>query len=67
MTIGQEARTVFVGNVPIKAKKKTIRQLFEKCGTVETIRFRSAARPDLKTTKKVGTGRQFFILVFCKL
>jgi hypothetical protein len=44
---------VFVGNVPITAKEKTIRKLFQEFGTVEAVRFRSAARPDLKTTKKV--------------
>jgi hypothetical protein len=44
---------VFVGNVPITAKEKTIRKLFHEFGTVEAVRFRSAARPDLKTTKKV--------------
>ncbi len=44
---------MFVGNVPITAKEKTIRKLFHEFGTVEAVRFRSAARPDLKTTKKV--------------
>ena len=49
-----EARTVFVGNLPSSTKKKTLKQLFSKVGTVETVRFRGAARPDLKTTKKVA-------------
>jgi len=49
-----EARTVFVGNLPSSMKKKTLKQLFSKVGTVETVRFRGAARPDLKTTKKVA-------------
>jgi RNA recognition motif-containing protein len=43
-----------VGNIPLKATEKTLRKLFGECGTVETVRFRSAARPDLKTTKKVN-------------
>jgi hypothetical protein len=59
----QEARTVFVGNVPITAKEKTIRKLFHEFGTVEAVRFRSAARPDLKTTKKVRFNL-FFVCLF---
>ena len=36
-----EARTVFVGNLPSSMKKKTLKQLFSKVGTVETVRFRA--------------------------
>jgi len=55
-----EARTVFVGNLPSSVKKQTVLKLFSKLGKVETVRFRSAARPDLKTTKKVAVIKQKF-------
>ena len=37
----REARTVFVGNVSIHCKRKTLKKLFEKHGAVESIWFRS--------------------------
>jgi len=50
-----EKRTIFVGNIPLKAaKKKLIMKLFKKYGSIECVRFRGAARPDLKTTKRVA-------------
>ena len=52
----KEKRTIFVGNIPIGVKKgKALKKVFGDCGTIESIRYRSAARPDLKTTKKVIT------------
>ena len=49
-----EARTVFVGNLPSSTKKQVVKTLFSQFGKVETVRFRCAARPDMKTTKKVA-------------
>lgn len=47
-----EDRTVYVGNLATSYKKKDLKQLFSQFGKVETVRFRCAARPDMKTTKK---------------
>ncbi len=52
---------MFVGNVPVTSTKKTIIKLFAEFGKVEAVRFRSAARPDLKTTKKVKCGYHTFV------
>ena len=53
----KEARTVFVGNLPVTCKKQDLKKTFGDFGKIEAIRFRCAARPDLKTTKKVGSIR----------
>lgn len=47
-----EKRTIFVGNLPIKADKKAVKKFFDTFGPIDTIRFRGAARPDMQTTKK---------------
>ena len=49
----KEARTVFVGNLPVSCKKQELKKIFGEYGKIEAVRFRCAARPDLKTTKKV--------------
>ena len=49
-----DERTVFVGNLPATTQKKQIKKLFAEVGRPETVRFRCAARPDMKTTKKVA-------------
>ena len=49
----KEARTVFVGNLPVTCKKQELKKIFGDFGKIEAIRFRCATRPDLKTTKKV--------------
>uniref|UniRef100_UPI00358FFB25 RNA-binding protein 34 n=1 Tax=Myxine glutinosa TaxID=7769 RepID=UPI00358FFB25 len=46
------ACTVFVGNLPVSCKKQTLKKMFEACGTIQTIRFRSVARADPTMTKK---------------
>jgi len=48
----QEERTIFIGNLPSDVSKKTLNGIFAKIGTIDSIRLRGAARPDLKTTKK---------------
>jgi len=50
----KEARTVFVGNLPVTCKKQELKKIFMEFGKIEAIRFRCATRPDLKTTKKVA-------------
>lgn len=37
----REDRTVFVGNVPLDTKRKTLKKFFEDCGQVETVWLRS--------------------------
>uniref|UniRef100_A0A8C4WY54 RNA binding motif protein 34 n=1 Tax=Eptatretus burgeri TaxID=7764 RepID=A0A8C4WY54_EPTBU len=37
----QNACTVFVGNLPVSCKKQTLKKMFETCGPIRTIRFRS--------------------------
>lgn len=37
----REDRTVFVGNVPLDTKRKTLKKFFEDCGEVETVWLRS--------------------------
>ena len=44
---------MFVGNLPTTCKKQELKRIFGVFGKIEAIRFRCAARPDLKTTKKV--------------
>lgn len=50
----RQARTVFVGNVPASATKKDLRRFFTRYGTVENVRFRSAAPARASISKKVA-------------
>jgi len=50
----KEARTVFIGNLPVTCKKQELKKIFVDFGKIEAVRFRCATRPDLKTTKKVA-------------
>ncbi|CAN8245811.1 unnamed protein product [Cochlearia groenlandica] len=45
-------RTVFVGNLPLKIKKKVILKEFSKFGEVESLRIRSVPIVDSKKTRK---------------
>ena len=56
----KDKRTVFVGNLSVETKKQKLKQLFSQHGKVETVRFRCASRPDMKTTKKVAVIKQKF-------
>ena len=50
-----EARTIFVGNLPLThAKKKPLRKLFISCGVIESVRFRSFTVSDLRLPKKAA-------------
>ena len=55
-----EERTVYVGNLPLAYRKQDLKKLFAAHGRIETVRFRCAARPDMKTTKKVAVIKQKF-------
>ncbi|XP_042879090.1 RNA-binding protein 34-like [Penaeus japonicus] len=50
----QEERTIFVGNVDIKAKRRDIKKYFQTYGHVEAVRCRNAAIADPAETKKVA-------------
>ena len=56
----KDKRTVFVGNLSVETKKTKLKQMFSEHGKVETVRFRCASRPDMKTTKKVAVIKQKF-------
>ncbi|CAL0314159.1 unnamed protein product [Lupinus luteus] len=45
-------RTVFVGNLPLKVKKKTLLMEFKKFGEVESVRIRSVPIQDTKKPRK---------------
>ncbi|KAF9623868.1 hypothetical protein IFM89_005636 [Coptis chinensis] len=45
-------RTVFVGNLPLKVKKKVLLKEFSKFGDVESVRIRSVPIVDSKTPRK---------------
>ncbi|XP_019156734.1 PREDICTED: nucleolar protein 12 [Ipomoea nil] len=45
-------RTVFVGNLPLKTKKKTLFKEFSKFGEIESIRIRSVPLTDSKVPRK---------------
>ncbi|XP_031125257.1 nucleolar protein 12 [Ipomoea triloba] len=45
-------RTVFVGNLPLKIKKKTLFKEFSKFGEIESIRIRSVPLADSKVPRK---------------
>eukprot|EP00088_Acartia_fossae_P022523 TRINITY_DN23703_c0_g1_i1.p1 TRINITY_DN23703_c0_g1~~TRINITY_DN23703_c0_g1_i1.p1 ORF type:complete len:434 (+),score=89.64 TRINITY_DN23703_c0_g1_i1:33-1334(+) len=55
-----EARTVFIGNLPTTMTEKGLSKLFASYGKIEAIRFRSAARPDFNTSKKVAVIKRNF-------
>ncbi|OIW10674.1 hypothetical protein TanjilG_16046 [Lupinus angustifolius] len=45
-------RTVFVGNLPLKVKKKTLLKEFKKYGEIESVRIRSVPIQDTKKPRK---------------
>ncbi|XP_058777455.1 nucleolar protein 12-like [Vicia villosa] len=45
-------RTIFVGNLPLKVKKKTLLNEFKKFGEVESVRIRSVPLQDTKIPRK---------------
>lgn len=55
-----KARTVFVGNVPLKCSKKSIKKLFRKYGIIDSLRIRGIPVANPKMTKKVAVIKQEF-------
>ena len=51
---------MFVGNLAGDTTEREIKQMFKKFGDVESVRFRGAARPDPKTTKRVAVIKRQF-------
>ncbi|XP_062029527.1 uncharacterized protein LOC133745466 [Rosa rugosa] len=47
-------RTIFVGNLPVKVKKKVLIREFSKFGEVESVRIRSVPIEDTKAPRKVA-------------
>lgn len=47
-------RTIFVGNVPMKTKKKTLLKEFSKYGEIESLRIRSVPIADTKAPRKAA-------------
>ncbi|KAG1362027.1 RNA-binding protein 34 [Cocos nucifera] len=47
-------RTVFVGNLPVKTKRKTLLKEFERFGEVESVRIRSVPIVDSKAPRKAA-------------
>merc|ERR1712142_375502 len=66
----KEGRTIFVGNLPTSMTEKALKAMFRRLGSegesegntnkVESIRFRSASRPDIKTSKKVAVIKRMY-------
>lgn len=56
----KEARTIFVGNLPFTVTPKVLKKHFRIFGKIDTVRLRGAARPDIKTTKKVAIIKRKF-------
>lgn len=53
-TPDKDERTVFVGNLPGTATPKSVRHVFSKYGTIESIRFRSIVPAKESLSKKVA-------------
>lgn len=55
-----KARTVFVGNIPLKTSKKAIQKFFKEYGKIESIRIRGLPGANPKLSKKVVAIKQEF-------
>jgi RNA recognition motif-containing protein len=58
--VDQSKRTLFVGNLPVSVRQKTVAQLFKGYGKVESVRFRSFAVKDLKMSRKAAFINKHF-------
>uniref|UniRef100_F1KYQ3 RNA-binding protein 34 n=1 Tax=Ascaris suum TaxID=6253 RepID=F1KYQ3_ASCSU len=54
MTAEEKERTIFVGNAPTSATRKSIKKLFSKYGTIESVRLRSVVSDNAKLSKKIA-------------
>ena len=53
-------KTIFVGNVPIDTKRKSLFNIFKKYGEIDSIRFRSVPTSNLKIPKKAQINKKEF-------
>lgn len=56
----EEARTIFIGNLPNNLNKLDVKKHFRKYGKIENIRFRCAPIADLKIPKRIAVIKQEF-------
>ncbi|CAI9715113.1 RNA-binding protein 34 [Octopus vulgaris] len=54
------AKTIFVGNLPLSITKKKLHKMFSPFGTIENTRFRGAIPADLKRGKKFAVLKKKF-------
>ncbi|CAG9858969.1 unnamed protein product [Phyllotreta striolata] len=54
------ARTIFIGNVPVKTTKTDLKKRFKKYGKIDSIRIRGVAVADPKLSKKVAVIKKKF-------
>ncbi|XP_064622925.1 RNA-binding protein 34-like [Lineus longissimus] len=55
-----DAKTIFVGNLPVTYDTKAVRRLFRKYGKIQSVRLRSATPANLTLPKKVAVIKQEF-------
>ncbi|XP_046332333.2 RNA-binding protein 34-like [Haliotis rufescens] len=56
----KDKRTVFIGNLPLDAKKAAIKALFAEYGTIQSVRYRCPPISDPKVSKKVTFIKKSF-------
>ncbi|XP_013385011.1 RNA-binding protein 34 isoform X2 [Lingula anatina] len=56
----KDSKTIFVGNLPAKIKKKALEKMFKKYGNIESIRLRNAVSSDPKVSKKLAVIKKDF-------
>ncbi|GAB1597964.1 RNA-binding protein 34-like [Argonauta hians] len=54
------AKTIFVGNLPLNITKKQLKKMFSPFGTIANMRFRGAIPADLKKGKKFAVLKKMF-------
>uniref|UniRef100_A0A6V7MBB1 RRM domain-containing protein n=1 Tax=Bracon brevicornis TaxID=1563983 RepID=A0A6V7MBB1_9HYME len=50
----RDARTIFIGNVPLSLEEKALREAFKKYGAIDTVRIRGIVPESPKVSKKVA-------------
>ena len=55
----QDSRTLFVGNVPVQTRDKTLKKLFTVFGPVQSVRFRSVATTSTMPKKYAISEKKF--------
>uniref|UniRef100_A0A915A9D1 RRM domain-containing protein n=1 Tax=Parascaris univalens TaxID=6257 RepID=A0A915A9D1_PARUN len=54
MTAEEKERTIFIGNAPTSATRKSIKKLFSKYGAIESVRLRSVWSGNTKLSKRIA-------------